>query len=691
MSIPKVLRLLPLLLFPILCFAQKTTIYSEANLHYKRGMDFYDQNVYGIAQTEFANAIDKLKQANEPDYKLLQTMSELYYAKSAVRMNHPDGERLVLDFARTYAPDPLANQAVVEMANYYFNSKDYDRALELFENIDLYNLPKEQRAEVSFNKGYANFVKKKFSKAKGYFRETTELETKYYFPSNYYTGLCYFYEQQYGQATKYFQRVEKSNKYKPHIPYYLASIYFAEGDYDKVIDYAEPKLSNRSLRKLPELNQLVGQAYFEMKEFEKAMPYLEAYVAKASKLRPEDYYQIGFVQYKAGQYKKAAKNFEALGNTQNQVGQNAMYLLADCYLKRDDKAAARNAFRNASKLDYDKDIQKEAFFNYAKLSYELNFDREALKALQEIEKSSVYYSEAQDMLSSIFLNSRDYANALDMLNNIPDKTPRMKETYQKVAYLRGVQLMREGDYLGAQDHLKKSLQVPVNTRTKTLALYWLGDIAHYEKKYNTSIGEYNKYFTLAKTLNNLPDEASVYTANYTQGYNYLKQNNYESALTYFKDAVAGIKKNTMFISNDYIKEDILGDATLRAGDCLFKRKKYDKAIDYYDDAIKNQYNGFHYAMFQKALIEGLRGKTTNKIIALDDIVDNYPNSEYGDDALLQLGATYLEIGKLSQANNSLKKLITKYPKSTLYNQALLRLGLIAYNQGNLPGAIDYYK
>ena len=691
MSISKNLLFLFLLLIPLGGFAQKTSLYTDANLAYKRGMDFYGQGVYGLAQTEFAKAINTLRAVQEPEYKLLKTLSELYFAKSSVRMGHPDGERLVLDFARTHAPDPLAMQAMIEMANYYFNQKDYKRALQLYENLDNYSLPKEQGWEVSFNRGYANFVRKNFRAAKGYFEVTADTESKYYYPSNYYLGLCYFFEGKYERANSYFKKVEKSNKYKPHIPYYIASILFAQGEYDKVIDYAEPKLKNRALRKLPQLHQLVGQAYFETGEYDKAQPYLEYYVSKASKLRPIDYYQLGFVQYKAGQYKKAAKNFEKLGQLKNALGQNAMYLLADCYLKFGDKAAARNAFRNASKLDYDKDIQSEAFFNYAKLSYELNFDREALNALQHIDKNSPYYLEAQDMMSDLFLHSRDYENALRLLEDIPNKTPRMKETYQKVAYLRGLQLIRQGDYEAAKRHLNKSLTVPVHTRTKTLALFWLGDMEHQEKNYNSSISQLNKYFTLAKTLNNLPDEASPYVANYTQGYNYLKKENYESALSYFEKAVSGIKKDARFISNNYIKEDILGDATLRAGDCHFKRKKYDKAIAYYDDAIKNRYNGFHYAMFQKAVIEGLRNKTTNKILALEAIVDDFPQSEYADDALLQLGITYLEIGKPNPATNALKKLVEKYPQSTLYNQALLRLGLIAYNQGNLNGAIEYYK
>ncbi len=691
MSIQPIFRSLIFVVLPLILSAQQTTVYTEANLAYKKGMDFYDQRLYGLAQTHFASAIDQLREVNEPEYKLLKTQAELYFAKSSVRMNHPDGEKLVLDFARTHAPDPLANQAVVEMANYYFNKKDYDKALQLYENVNVYDLPKDQRAEITFNRGYANFVRKRFANAKGYFRATVDEPGKYYYPSNYYTGLCYFFETKYNEANKYFQKVDKSEKYKPHIPYYIASIYFAQGEYDKVIDYAEPKVKDRRLRKLPEINQLVGQSYFEMGEYNKAQPYLEYYASKSSKLRSSDYYQLGFVQYKAGQYQKAAKNFEALSKIDDATGQNAMYLLGDCRLRLGDKQAARNAFRAASELSYDDEVQEEAFFNYAKLSYELNFNDQALDALQKIDRNSVYYSEAQDMLSGLFLSSQNYKKALQVLSEIPNPTPQMKETYQKVAYLRGVQLILDNKLEAGREHLQLSLENPIDTRTKTLALFWLGDLAHMESEYNASISYLNKYFTLAKTLNNLPDEASTHTANYIQGYNYLKQENYESALKYFQNAVAGIKQNSEFISNDYITEDILGDATLRAGDCLFKRKKYDKAIAYYNDAIQSQYEGFHYAMLQKAIIEGLRGRTTNKIIALDEIANDHPNSEYADDALLQLGSTYLEIGKFNEANGSLKRLITDYDQSTLYNQALLRLGLIAYNQGNLPGAIDYYK
>ena len=37
---------------------------------------------------------------------------------------------------------------------------------------------------------------------------------------------------------------------------------------------------------------------------------------------------------------------------------------------------------------------------------------------------------------------------------------------------------------------------------------------------------HNQFLTLSKGLRDLPEEATPYLANYTQGYNYLKQKNY---------------------------------------------------------------------------------------------------------------------------------------------------------------------
>ena len=63
-----------------------------------------------------------------------------------------------------------------------------------------------------------------------------------------------------------------------------------------------------------------------------------------------------------------------------------------------------------------------------------------------------------------------------------------------------------------------------------------------------------------------------------------------------------------------------------------------------------------------------------------------------NNALLELGSTYLQLGDLGKAVKPLKKLVRDYAStSDLVNAGYLKLGLIAYNQDNTDEALNYYK
>lgn len=672
--------------------AQQTTVFTEANEAYKNGVILFEEGIYGKAKKEFERAQQLLLPVNEPEADLLRSRAELNYARCAVRLQEPDGEKLILDFIRREAPNPMANQALVEVADYYYNSKEYDKAIEYLSDLPTGGMTPEQESAVKFKLGYSLFVKKRFGEALPKFRDIKGFDTDYQEPANYYLGLCYFFEGNYDAALTQFNAVERFPKYRPHIPYYQAQIYFAERRYDELIAYARLKAEDPTVSKQMELKQLLGQAYFEKGQYTEALPYLQAYAESTGKLREEELYQMGYTYYKVGQPARAIQYLKDLATVDSKIGQHAMYILGDCYLGLNQRANARAAFGNAKRQAYDSGIQEEALWNYAKLSYELNDPREAIIALRELRPESKYYIPAQELMSEIFLNYRDYQQAIDILNSISGKTPKLQETFQKVTYLRGLQLLQGGDANGAKKHFEQSMENSIDTRTRALAIYWLGDIAHREGAYEASNRLMGQFLTLAKTLNNLPDESSVYTANYTQGYNYLKQNNHSAALGFFEDAVRGIERNTPFVRNEKVRKQVLGDAILRAGDCLFKRRQYPQAVSYYDQAIAKKYAGYEYALYQKAIIEGLLGRTTNKVLALEQLAKEHPNSEYADDALLQLGATYQEIGQLSKAAEPLREMLRIYRgKSDLIPKALIRLGLISYNQGNLDAAISYYK
>ena len=681
-----------LLVFSVQVFGQQTTSFTEANLDFKNGLNFYDQGLFGQAMQEFTKVIQKLAPVNDPESDLLRMKAELNKAKSAVRLDLPDGEKMMLEFIRKYRPDPMANQALIDVADYYFDARKYDKAIEFYKIVPTYQLSSKDKAAVKFKMGYAHFVQKDFAAAKTQFYHIRQLKnSEYQEKSNYYYGLCEFFEGNYPQAIGAFKIAEKDPRYSKHIPYYLAQIYFAQGNFDELIRSVEPRLKNKGIKNKAELHGLVGQAYFEKNNYTKALYHLEQYAQGTSKLREEEFYQLGFTQYKTNNYKEAIINLKELSRSNTPLGQQAMHLLGDCYLKVGKKENARTAFGVASKMNFDVDTKDDATINYAKLSYELQKDSDALEALQSIRTSSKHYSEAQTLMSDLFLNSRDYARALELIERMPNKTPKIREAYQKVAYLRALEVLKLGDTDKARELLRKSMEVPINQEYKALATFWSGRIAYDTKDYSSAIQYLKQYETMSRGINNFPTEASPYMASYILGYAYLKKKDYPTAGGYFQDAVAGIKRNQPYITNSYVKNDVLGDALLRAGDGFFKKNNYDNAIRFYDEAINGKYKDYVYALYQKAVIQGLRGKQTEQIIALERIADNHSTSEYADDALLKLGRVYAGIGQNNKASAPLKKLVKNYKNSELVCQALIKLGLISYGTGNNRVAINYYK
>ena len=690
MNLRKGICSLLLLLSVCALHAQQTAVFTEANLAYKRGLDFFNQNLYGLAQKEFRSAIDMLRPVNEPEWKAVKTDAELYYAKAAVRLDQPQAEQLTLDFLRENAPSPVASQAALEIGDYYFNKKEYAKALTYYDMAPVST--GAMRDEIQFKKGYAYFVSKQFGRAKALFAPLKEnTRSEWYYPANYYYGCCAFFEGKYDEAQKAFARCEQSDKYKQAVPYYIAQIYAAKKQYDQVIAYGVPKAQDASIKNRPELNQLVGQAYYEQGDYKKALPYLEYAAKNGSNVRPADYYQLGYTQYQSGMYKQAIDNFEQLTKQDSLLGQNGLYHLGDSYLRTNNKFAARTAFGQAANMNFDKSVKEDALINYAKLSYELKYDRDAIDALQRIPATSAYYNDAQALMSEVFLNTRDYDRAVATLEGLKNRTPRLNETYQKVTYFRGLQLYQNNQKDEARRYFNKSLDFPIDKRTATLSSFWMGSIAHEGGEYPVSKQHLNSFLTQARNYNDLPDESSVVMGNYVQGYNFLKTKDYRTALTNFKATIDGIKRNAA-IRNEQMRSSVLGDAVLRAGDCQFKNVQYNEAIAYYNEAINQKYTGFEYALYQKAIIRGLQGNQLDKVLALEDLVNKYPSSQYTDEALYQLGDTYQEMGKLEQAVPPLKRLVADFRgKSGLTNQALLKLGLISYNQGNSATAINYYK
>lgn len=690
MSIKKYFIALLLLSTNMVVWAQESAIYRDYQENYKRGLHFYSQRLYGQALEEFDKVSNAAHLFQDTDVPMYILQSELHAGLSALYLGQPDAEKRLLYFMEKNEPSAVATRAGLALGNYYYDQRDYNSAIKYLSKVSTLELNNEEIIAQKFKLGYCYFVKKKFPKAKTLFQQIKEAKTVYYYPSNYYYGITEFFDKNYDAALESFQKAQQSNRYKKIVPSYICQIYFARKQYKEVIKLGRPLL-NSDIREKEQVSQLVGQSYFELGQYRKALPLLDTYVSKTKKVSKEALYQLGYTQYKVGKYKEAIKNFEQLNVLKDKLGQNALYNMADCLLKTGDKSAARQAFQKASQQKFNPVLQEDALINYAKLSYELGFDNNAISALQSIANTSDYYNEAQNLMAKVFLNTRDYDKALTTLRKMPNKTQKMKETHQKVAYFRGVQRYNTSKYDEAIVLFNESLKQGINTETKALAYFWKAETLFKKNAFDPSINEYGKFVTTASTLKRLPDNSSLGVAYYGMGYSYIKKGDYSNASRYFKDAVKVIRKNLSSYNDKYVTNFVYPDALLRAGDCLLFLRSYDKAKNYYNTVITKNYPNKDYAMYQLSLIHNLQNNTTSQIALLDKIIREYPASRYADDAYYAKGNALFNMNKKDLAIAAYEKMLQDYPNSDVTNRALLKLGLIAYSEGRHEEALNYYK
>ncbi len=251
------------------------------------------------------------------------------------------------------------------------------------------------------------------------------------------------------------------------------------GDKDKALEYAESRLGKGGQVYDLELRQLVGHAYFEKKNYAKALPYLEDYVNRSKKVRREDIYELSYCYYEAKNYKKAIEGFRQLGGKEDSLAQNSMYLLGDAYLKTGDKANARNAFLFCA-ANTSNDKQREVSqFNYAKLSFELGYQDIALTELKKFlaqYPNSTYDTEARELLVSVLSRSNNYKEALVLVDSLQNPSESVKRERAKILYGRATELVNDGLLLAANDLLDKALKDPYNESVLPFINFWKGEI-----------------------------------------------------------------------------------------------------------------------------------------------------------------------------------------------------------------------
>jgi TolA-binding protein len=265
--------------------------------------------------------------------------------------------------------------------------------------------------------------------------------------------------------------------------------------------------------------------------------------------------------------------------------------------------------------------------------------------------------------------------------------PVMKEAYQRVTYYRAVEIFNDKKYAEAIDLCDKSLKFPSMQNFAALATYLRGESYYMSQDFDKALENYQLFNRAMKPYMEEKLDVSEFRSEYNIGYCYFKRKEFRAAKTHFKYAV---EKSSDTKDRKGVKA-FMPDLTMRLGECYFITKEYNNALTAYEKVVNNNWSGVEYAMYQKAIVLGLLNRNSDKITALNSLIDQYPRSIYVDQAIFEKGETYIEMDNNSAAVSSYKEVLSRFPNSALAPKAYLKTALALYNSNKKDDALDFYK
>lgn len=658
--------------------AQRTAIYADKDHLYKQGLELFDKRQYVSAQKNFNEF------ASKTNSSLLRADALYYSAVCGIELFNKDAEWQMRRFMEKYPESNRINSAYFYLGKSGFRKKKFPETLENFEKVDLYKLNKEELAEFFFKRGYSYLQTGNEEKAKADFYEIKDVDNKYAFPANYYYSHIAYKEKKYEMALQGFNRLVGNETFGSVVPYYITQIYFIQGKYDQVVKEA-PKLLNDSanIQKEGEINRMIGESYFNLKQYANALGYLKKAGLGAN---PQGNYALGYCYYKTGDWASAVASFENATGNKDSLAQNAWYHMADCQLKLGQKIQAKNAFYSAYQLDFDKKIAEDALFSFAKLSYELDFSpyNEAVKGFTKYLKeypNSPRRDECYNFLINVYSTTKNYDLAIQSMESMDGIDPILKVTYQKLIYFKGVEYFNNGDLNNAEKQFKKSAAQNSDPKLNALNQYWLAEISYLRKDYTTAVEAWKKF----QVVPGAASLAEYDLSNYAIGYAYFQRREKDD----FTEASVAFRK--FLLSKTSYEENKVADANIRTADCYFMNMDFQQAQGYYKTAIAMNKQDVDYALYQKALCDGLNRSYNEKIAELKKIESRYPASNYMGAALNQIADTYYK--NLKEEDNAIvyyNKILKNYPNSSYVANCYAQLGNIYYGRKQDDKAFEYY-
>ncbi|MDR0542402.1 MAG: tetratricopeptide repeat protein [Dysgonamonadaceae bacterium] len=640
---------------------------------------FVDGNYAGCIDkiTEYKKRNPLSRESEESDFLL---------AASAFHQGQGNAGYILREFLDHYPETARRNEACFMLGSVFFGNHDYATADHWLVQCDMNALSETEQADYAYRRGLIHLQNNNDKEAGRLFALLNQYSPKYLDAAEYYLSYISYKEGDYDRALNRFIQIKNHKTFQPDVSYYITQIYFAQKKYEQVIqggqlllkDYPDHPYSS-------EIKRITGISYYQQGNHSQAIQYLQPLAEQKplpSEWEAPDFYVLGISYYHLKDYVHAIRYLSQSNPGNETLGQSAWLHLGQAYLYLQDKTNALRAFESASRMDFDASAKEAASYNYAMLLHQTVASGfgESVTALEHFINTyprSLYADRVNDALVDVYLTTKNYDTALASIAKIKNPGRKIMEAKQKIYYYLGTVDFTNGQYDSAINWFTHAIaNGDYAVSEKRQAVYWRAESYYRKNDYTQATKDYRAFLSAGFTGGDL-----AALANYGLGYCAFKQGEYLQAESCFQT----------FIAQEKTDKSALADGYARLGDCYFNSRRFKEAEKAYGQAVEVMFSTGDYALFQKGYVMGLQKNYQEKIVQMDQLIRNYPQSPYVPDALYEKGRACVLSNDFPAAIETFRQLQKNYPGTQRARSAGLQMGLLYYNTNRLPQAASAYK
>ena len=643
----------------------------------------YNERCYDMAE-ELLNQVQdwKLTGTERHEVTALRVLIAYYH--------HPEtAASTIEEYLRCYpdAPEQSHMKALILLSHYA--QGDYTKVIRDMQEVDPDMLADKERDDIILAYALSLIEEECYEEAAVQLDILKIISTRYNNEATFYTAYINYINKRYEAAEEGFMQSLNTEAHHRPSRYYLAQIMLETKGYMEADSLASAYIDEFGTDEYTlEMTRIQGEALYGQKRYLQAAVVLEDYLANADEPKREALYQLGMSHFNTEEHLRAPELFALASNGDDDIAQSAQLHAGLSYLALGDKNKARLCFEQAASMTAVSELRERAMYNYTVCMHETAYSGfgESVAILERFLNEfphSIYADRVNSYLVETYMNTKNYDAALQSIAKIQQPSNTILKAKQQLLYKAGTEAFAGGDINKAITKLNESLKVgDYDRQTGADALFWRGEVYYRKGNLRQASRDYTQY------LNVTGDHKSrTYgLALYGLGYTLFMQKNYQEAFNQFHKLT-----QSQPASSGAIDKATLADAYMRIGDCYFHSRKYNAAEEAYNKAISTEPSQADYAVYQKAFTQGLSGRYEDKIGTLTYLTKTYPQSDYFDDALYEIGRAYVQLENSTQAISSFEQLTKKFPQSQYAPIAGNEIALIHYQCNRIRAAIQSYK